>query len=158
MKNILCTLLTCCAFALFTPTSHAQTAAEEAAVKSFWNETWATFDAGNVEGMWAAYTDDAAEIGPDGTLTTGKKALRESWDMFMKMADAPPTFKYENPSVRILTPDIALVTWDSEADIKIGGQQLGGKSKGMAVLHKIKGSWKIELDTLTPIMEMPSGN
>lgn len=108
--------------------------------------------------MWAAYTDNAAEIGPDGSLTTGKQALRENWAAFMKMADAAPKFTYENPSVRMLTADVAILTWDSIADIKIGGQQVGGPTKGMAVLRKINGQWFIEFDSLTPKMQMPEGN
>ncbi|MDO8366103.1 MAG: nuclear transport factor 2 family protein [Saprospiraceae bacterium] len=114
---------------------------------------------GNVETGWAAYTDEAAEIGPDGSITFGKKALREAWDGFMKMADEAPKFKYENVQVRMLTSDVALAVWDSEADIKIGGQQMGGKAKGMAVLRKINGAWKLEFDSVTPVMPIPgAGN
>lgn len=110
----------------------------------------------NQETGWAIYTDDATEIDPGGNMTVGKKALREGWDAFMKMADAPPTFKYENVQVRMLTADVALAVWDSEADIKVQGQQLGGKTRGSAVLHKVKGQWKLEFDQITPVFSMPA--
>lgn len=144
-------------FSLFTTliTLHAQNAADEAAVKKFWNDVNEAYVSGNDDQMWAAYTENAAEIGPDGSLTTGKKALRENWDMFMKMADEKPKFSYTNPAVRFITPDVAIITWDSEMDIKIQGQQVGGKTKGTAVVHKIKGKWFVEFDSLTPIMQMP---
>lgn len=136
----------------------AQSNPDVTAIHTMWKNTWDAYQAGDTEKMWAAYTDDAAELGPDGNITFGKKALRESWEAFMKMADKAPTFTYGNPLVRILTSDIALIVWDSEADIQIGGQQVGGKTKGMAVLRKIKGVWKIEFDSLTPVMPMPGGN
>lgn len=159
MKNIVFATVALLAFTLFTPQkAAAQTAADEAAIKAYWKDIWTAFDAGNEEKMWAAYTDNAAEIGPDGSLTTGKQALRENWAAFMKMADAAPKFTYENPSVRMLTADVAILTWDSTADIKIGGQQVGGPTKGMAVLRKINGQWFIEFDSLTPKMQMPEGN
>jgi len=155
MKNILFDALLILAFGFVASIAGAQTAADETAVKTFWKDTWSAFDSGDTEKMWAAYADNAAEIGPDGSLTSGKKSLRENWDAFMKMVDAVPKFSYASPSVRFVTADVALITWDSEADIKIGGQQVGGKTKGMAVLHKINGRWMIEFDSLTPVMAPP---
>lgn len=126
------------------------------AVHTFITQAYDAFIAGDEEKAWAAYADDAAEIDPVGSVTFGKKALREAWDGFMKIADETPKFKYENVQVRMLTNDIALVIWDSETDIKVGGQQMGGKAKGMAVVRKIKGQWKIEFDSITPILGMPA--
>ena len=141
-------------FATLTIAS-AQTKAEEAAVKKFWNDVNESYNSGNDEQMWATYTENAAEISPDGRLTAGKKSLRESWEMFMKMADEKPKFSYADPSIRFITPEVAIITWDSDTDIKIQGQQIGGKTKGMAVVHKIKGNWFVEFDALTPVMQMP---
>lgn len=142
---------------LFTilSTLKAQNATDEAAVKAFWKDIYEAYNADDTEKMWAAYTENATEIGPDGSLTTGKKNLRESWDMFMKMADEKPKFSYTNPSVRFITPEVAIITWDSDTDVKIQGQQVGGKTRGMAVVHKIKGKWFVEFDSLTPVMQMP---
>ena len=156
MKNFFFKCLAICACIFFTQTANAQSAGDEAAVKAFWKNVWDAYDAGDTEKMWAAYTEDAAEISPDGHLTQGKKALRENWDMFMKMVDAPPKFSYENPAVRMLSSELAILTWDSNTDVKIHGQQMGGETKGMAVVRKIKGQWKVEFDSITPVMEMPA--
>lgn len=176
MKNLLFTrrslgvggfnFLAFCAFALLAQTLQAQaggliwigsrsTNANANAVHAAITEAYDAFSTGNNEKGWAAYTDEAAEIGPDGSITFGKKNLRDGWDAFMKVADEAPKFKYENVQVRMLTNDVALAVWDAEADIKVGGQQLGGKTKGMAVLRKIKGGWKLEFDSITPMMPMP---
>lgn len=120
-----------------------------------WKSTWDAYQAGDNKKMWAAYTNDAAEISPDGNITYGKKALKTSWEAFMKMTDKAPSFTYGDPQVRMLTNDIALIVWDSSADIQMGGQQVGGKTKGMAVVRKIKGQWFIEFDSLTPVIPMP---
>ncbi len=132
---------------------------EEAAIIDFWKKTWDAYQAGDLEKMWAAYTDEAGEIGPDGSLTVGKANLKASYDAMMKMVDEKPTFTYENPSVRILSPEFALMTWNSSADFKINGQQVGGKTTGVAFLRKINSAWKIEFDALAPVMQMPgTGN
>ena len=78
MKNTFFHLLACCALALFTQTSYAQTAKDEADLKGYWKDVWESYESGNTEAMWAAYTEDAAEIGPDGSYVQGKKALREN--------------------------------------------------------------------------------
>ncbi|HMQ60307.1 MAG TPA: SgcJ/EcaC family oxidoreductase [Flavilitoribacter sp.] len=159
MKTIkFCTLTF--AFALIAFAAQAQRAgSEEAAIKNLWNSIYQAFETGNNEAMWAAYTDNAGEIGPDGSLTIGKEKLKASWEAFMKMVDEAPKFTLEEPTVRILTPDVAILTWQSSADIKVGGQQFGGKSVGMAVVRKIKGNWMVEFDSMTPVMEMPgTGN
>lgn len=132
---------------------------EEAAILDFWKKTWEAYDAGDLDKMWAAYTDEAGEISPDGTLTVGKANLKAEYEAMLKMLDEKPKFTYENPSVRILSPEFALVTWSSNADFKIGGQQVGGQTTGVAFLRKIKGAWKIEFDALAPVMQMPgTGN
>lgn len=112
------------------------------------------FANGNSNG-WKIYTDDATEIDPNGNITFGKKAMLDAWDAFMKMVDEKPKFTYSNVLVRMLTNDIAIAVFETSADIKIKGQQIGGKAKGSAVLRKHSGVWKIEFDQLTPEMAMP---
>ena len=155
MKLTLFGTLALLAFTFISPAVQAQTASDAAAISAFWEEIWTAYQSGDTEKMWSSYTEDAAEISPDGHLTSGKKNLRESWDAFMKMVDQKPEFTFANPSVRMLTAEFAILTWNSEADIKIGGQQVGGKALGMALVRKIKGRWMIEFDSLTPVMEMP---
>ena len=136
-----------------TPKNLANTEATN--LLKMWKSTWEAYQAGDTKKMWAAYTNDAAEISPDGNITYGKKALKASWEEFMKVTDKAPSFTYGDPQVRMLTNDVALIVWDSSADIQIGGKQLGGKTKGMAVVRKIKGQWLIEFDSLTPVIPMP---
>ena len=156
MKNILFNLLLCCAFALSTQIANAQTAADEAAVKSFWKEVWQAYETGDINKVLPYYTDQAQEIGPDGRMLTGKAQLRENWEGFMKMLDAKPAFTSSEPNIRFITPDVVLITSDTQADIKMGGQQVGGKTKDSVLLHKIKGRWYVEFDSMTPVMEMPA--
>ena len=132
----------------------AQTSTENA-IKATFNEVTKAFNSVNDEHGWSYYTDNAFEIDPGGNYVQGKQALRESWNGFMKMVDTRPSFTYSNPVVKVITPDVAIITFDSEADIKIKGQQIGGKTKGMAVLHKINGQWLIEGDAVTPVRAMP---
>ena len=59
-------------------------------------------------------------------------------------------FPGANPKI-----DVAILVWDSSADIKIKGQQVGGKTKGMALAHRTAGKWLIEFDSITPVISMP---
>lgn len=158
MKNILFSALLLLIGAATAPNLNAQSAADEAAIRTFWKSTWEAFQQGNTEQMWAAYTENAQEITPDGLLASGKPSMRASWEEFMKMVDAPPAFTAENLNVRMITGDVAILTWDTTADIKIGGQQVGGPTKCMGVVRKVNGSWKIEADVMTPVLQMPDGN
>ncbi|MDX1913849.1 MAG: nuclear transport factor 2 family protein [Saprospiraceae bacterium] len=126
------------------------------AVYSAISKAYDAIVAGDVEKGFAVYTDQASEIGPDGNITHGKKAMLESWNAFVKMTDETPKFSYSNVQVRLLTKDVALAIWESDADIKIGGQQLGGKSRGAAVMRKIGNEWKLEFDQMTPMLGMPA--
>lgn len=154
MKTNLIQLLMVFAFGLISMNVQAQSKVDEDALKAFWKKVWQAYESGNDQKMFDFYADNASEITPDGNITNGKKAMIESWKEFMKMVDEKPKFTYENPTIRFISPDIAISTWDSSADIKIKGQQIGGKTKGMAVLHKIKGNWYIEFDSMTPVMQM----
>lgn len=156
MKNIFFNALMTLLFACNINAATAQTAADEAAVREFFMAAWATFNAGDIDKSLDAFTEKAGEIGPDGSLLTGKQSLRESYEAMMKMVDAKPSFSCEQLTVRFITADVAITTFDSNADIKIGGQQVGGKTKGMAVLHKINGKWLIEFDSSTPVLPPPT--
>lgn len=130
----------------------------EATFNNLLKEVYDAYESGDDEAMWAFYTEEASEISPDGTLAQGKAALKAGWAEFMKMVDSKPTFTYNLTSWRLLDPNIALLTWNSTANIMVQGQQFGGPSSCMAIVHKIKGKWMIEFDSMTPIMQMPEGN
>lgn len=157
MKTLLIHSLIIMAFVFGSQNANAQTD-NKATFEAYLASVYAAYESGNADQMWAYYTDDAAEIGPDGSLTSGKEALKTSWDGFMEMLDKKPTFTYELTSWRLIKPDVAIVTWNSTADIVMQGQQLGGPTSCSAVLVKVKGKWQIEIDTMTPVMQMPDGN
>lgn len=136
---------------------HAQAPKMENAelFKSYLKTVYDAYERGDVAAMFDYYTTDAAEIGPDGSLTSGLAALKASWASFEKMMDEKPKFTYQLTSSRMITPDVAILTWDSDADIKIGGQQVGGKATAVAVIAKKGNRWMIEFDGLTPVIPMP---
>jgi ketosteroid isomerase-like protein len=142
MKTFIFGAISFFATILFVQNASAQD--NQATFESFLKKVYDAYQSGNDGAMWDFYTDNAAEITPDGRLISGKQTLKAGWDEFMKMTDSRPTFTYKLTSWRLITPEVALVTWDSTADIKIQGQQIGGPSICVAVLHKIKGEWKIE--------------
>lgn len=100
------------------------------------------------------YSRVAGEIGPDGSMIQGMKYLEPSWKAFDAMLDEKPTFTYKLTSSRMINSEIGIITWDSEADIMMKGQQIGGKATGLAVLKKRNDSWLIEFDVLTPVIPM----
>ena len=157
MKNLLVNSFFFAALVLSTQNLQAQAPKMENAetFKAYLKTIYTAYEKGNIEEMFSYYTQDAAEIGPDGSLTSGLAALKSSWASFEKMMDAKPKFTYNLTSSRMITPDVAIVTWDSEADIKIGGQQVGGKATAVAVLVKKGTRWMIEFDGLTPVIPMP---
>ncbi|MEZ4959846.1 MAG: nuclear transport factor 2 family protein [Saprospiraceae bacterium] len=157
MKTFFFSAATFFATLFFVQNAQAQKA-DQATFEAFLKQVYVAYQSGDDNAMWAFYTDAASEIAPDGMLSSGKEALKASWDQFMKMTDGRPSFTYKLTSWRSISPDVALVTWDSNADIKVQGQQVGGPSSCVAVLHKINGKWKIEFDGMTPVMQMPSGN
>lgn len=133
----------------------AQSGSSEAAILKTWNGVYDAFNKGNTEAGFAYYTENALEIGPDGNILSGKSAIRQNWDTFMKMMDEKPVFKPSTPVVKMVTADVALLTWNSEDKFKIQGQEMGGKMTGFAVLHKVKGQWLIEVDAIVPVIPMP---
>lgn len=157
MKTTIFSFILLFSFSLFSQNASAQTD-NQATFEAYLKTVYTAYESGNNDAMWAFYTEKAAEIAPDGRLTSGKAGLKAGWDEFMKMVDSKPTFNYKLTSWRLVTPDVAILTWDSTANIKIQGQKVGGPSTDMAVLHKINGKWMIEFDSMTPVMQMPAGN
>lgn len=101
------------------------------------------------------YTKDACEIDPGGILICGMDNLIGNWKEMMKMVDEKPKFTYKYLSYRLITADVAIMFFDSNADVKIKGQQVGGPVKGAAVLRLVNGNWLVEFDSITPIVPMP---
>ncbi|MFN0013288.1 MAG: nuclear transport factor 2 family protein [Saprospiraceae bacterium] len=149
--------LVCAILFLALTNAQAQMPSDLVTVKNAWKELWQAYQGGNMDVVVAHYKPNSTSITPDGRLQTGTAAMKEDWNNFIKMVDVPPVFSYEEPAIRLITPDVAVLNYATNADIKIGGQQVGGKMLGMAVLHKINGKWMIESDSMTPILAMPDG-
>lgn len=101
------------------------------------------------------FSGSACEIGPDGKLTYSLKALKEMWPLADQMLDSKPNFDYKLTSSRMITSDVALITWDVNADMLVKGAQVGGKMIGAAVLKKSGNNWVVEFDSITPVIAMP---
>jgi uncharacterized protein (TIGR02246 family) len=128
---------------------------EEALVKIF-NDVWTAYEKGDEQTMWNFYSSSASEIYPDGSLISGKENIRQAYNGFKNMLEGNPKWKYSRPTVRFIEPNVALLFSDIESDIKLkGGQQMGGKVKFVAVLHRVNGKWQIEFDGQVPKIPMP---
>ncbi|MEK7253107.1 MAG: nuclear transport factor 2 family protein [Bacteroidota bacterium] len=143
------------AFGSLTKTASAQTADNQATFEAYLKKVYTAFETSGFEGLKKYYSPEATEISPDGRLTQGLAALQADWAAFEKMMDAKPKFTYKLTSWRLLTPEIAVITWDSEGEFSMQGQKIVGKNTSSAVLRKVKGNWLIEFDQLTPKMPFP---
>ena len=135
--------------------AHAQTKSDEAAIKTMLNDCFQAFAAFENDKGFSYYADNAWEISPDGSLAMGKQTIRAGYDAFMKMIEGKPKFTFNNVVVRFIKSDLAIVAMDYESDIKINGQQIGGKSKGLGIVQKVNGKWLLEANSATPVMQMP---
>ncbi|MBK9723014.1 MAG: nuclear transport factor 2 family protein [Saprospiraceae bacterium] len=123
--------------------------------ENFLKEIYTAYENKDYKALKNYYDRSAAEINPDGSMVQGIKNLEAAWKAFDGMVDEKPIFTYKLTSSRMVTPDVAIVTWDSDAQMKIKGQDMGGKAIGMAVLKKKNNSWTIHFDSMTPVMPMP---
>ncbi|MBP6811236.1 MAG: SgcJ/EcaC family oxidoreductase [Saprospiraceae bacterium] len=157
MKNIILTALTLLFLSTFTQSTSAQTASNnQVAVLKMWDAVWQAYEVGDEAKMWSFYAADACEIYPDGSSLCGLKAIREGYEQFKGMLEGKPSWTYPTPVVQFIEPNVALLIAEINSDIKLkGGQQLGGKMKFVAILHKEKGQWLIAFDSQTPIVQMP---
>ena len=159
MKNIQFNFLPHVFACLFSFNANAQSNPNEKAVLKMWNDVWQAYESGNEAKMWSFYTEDACEIYPDGSQLCGLKAIRDGYEQFKTMLDGKPSWRLSAPTINFVEPNVAILTADVDSDIKLtGGQQIGGKSKFMTVLHKVKGEWRIVFDSQTPVMQMPENN
>lgn len=156
MKKLLLNVLIFCGLFLCAQRGQAQTnQAEFEHFKAYLDQVYKDYDGANIDLILKWYTADAQEIGPDGSLVSGAAGLKANWDTFLKMLDKKPVFTYKLVSARTIRPDVAIITFEQDADISIGGQQIGGKTICMAVLSKKDNRWLIEFDSMTPIIPMP---
>jgi hypothetical protein len=154
---ILSSVFTLCATMLFAQGKPAKLPMEnKAAFENYLRDVYTAYEKMDYKALKNNYYGRmAGEINPDGAMVQGIKALEPAWKAFDAMLDERPTFKYQLTSSRMITPEVAIITWNSEDDIMIKGQQVGGKIIGMAVLKKKNNSWTIEFDTITRVVPPP---
>lgn len=159
MKNILFCTLTLLFAGAFTQNANAQTTAaknDEAGLLKMWDDVWQAYQSNDEAKMWSFYADNACEIYPDGSMLCGLKAIREGYEAFKGMMEGTPSWTMTKPNVHFIEPNVAYLTSDVTSDIKLkGGQQIGGKSTFMALVHKVNGKWLIKFDSQTPVIPMP---
>lgn len=137
----------------------AQTAADEAAVRQMWDAVWQAYQSNDEAKMWSFYAEGVCEIYPDGQMACGAADIKAGYEQFKTMLDGQPKWSVGAPTVRFIGADVAVLVADVTSDIRLkGGQQIGGKSKFSAIVHREKGRWLIAFDQQTPVMEMPVGN
>jgi uncharacterized protein (TIGR02246 family) len=157
MKNILFSTLALLFVSSFSFNANAQST-DEASVLKMWDAVWQAYESGDDAKVWSFYADNACEIYPDGSAACGLKIIKEGYEQFKTMMEGNPSWIASRPTVTMIGSDVALLMCDVTTDIKLkGGQQIGGKSKFAAIVHKIKGQWLIVFDSQTPVMQMPEG-
>ncbi|MBI5917161.1 MAG: SgcJ/EcaC family oxidoreductase [Bacteroidetes bacterium] len=152
MKTTFISFLLLFTLSLFSQSASAQTD-NQATFETYLKTVYTAFENSSGSAMHQFYAPDATEIGPDGRITSGLKAIEASWLEFEKMMDIKPKFTYKLTSWRLVKPDLAIITWDSEDEFQMQGQKIVGKNSSSAVLRKEKGNWLIEHDQLTPKMD-----
>ncbi len=160
MKNIIFTTLTVLFVSLFATANATAQNTAEAELTKMWDDVWKSYEGNDLSKVWPYYAEKACEIYPDGSMMTGVATIKAGYEQFSGMLEGTPSWNASKPVIRLITPDVALLTSEVVSDIKLkGGQQVGGKSTFALVAHKVSGKWLIEFDSQTPVLQMPgAGN
>ncbi len=153
MKTISKTIIAFFIAGFFSAT--AQSKNDETAVENTFKAAYEAYNKGDSKAGIAFYSENASEVSPDGSIMSGKTALLKGWDAFMKMVDEKPSFRYSNLSVRFISSDVAILTWESNDEFKIQGQKVTGNMRCLGVMKKTNGKWLMEADSVTPITPAP---
>ena len=154
MKKLLLSVIAICGLFLFAQNTQAQNGKSDD-FKAYLDEVYKAYETLDPNAIVKYYAADAQEIGPDGSFVTGIATLKASWEGILKVLDKKPSFTHKFVSARQIRPDVAIITFEQEADLVMGGQQIGGKTICMAVISKKEGRWQIEYDSMTPVIPMP---
>ena len=156
MKNIIFITVSLLFVSLFTTSNATAQNTAEAELTKMWSDVWKAYESDDLSKVWLHYADKACEIYPDGSMITGLSNIKAGYEQFAGMLEGTPSWTASKPVIRLITPDVALLTSDVVSDIKLkGGQQMGGKATFALLVHKVNGKWLIEFDSQTPVMQMP---
>lgn len=144
---------------LFSQNAQAQTD-NQATFEAFLKTAYTAFENGGFDALAQFYAPTASEISPDGNQLNGLSAIKANWADAEKMFDAKPQFEYMLTTWRLVTADVAVLTWDATDKFSMQGQKMEFKSTASAVLRKEKGKWFIEFAQMTPKInfEIPTGD
>lgn len=162
MKNILLTLLTCCAFVFFSQTLQAQTIsdADQKGVTACYNDFTAALGKMDIKAIEALLTENAEQITPDGNITRGRTNVVANMKGYMEfLKGLPKPDKVETKLLgmqsRYLAPNVILSTYTEETTLSFGSQTKVEKTTTAVVLKKLNDKWLADLITLTPVVKMP---
>ncbi|MBK8489501.1 MAG: hypothetical protein IPL49_01030 [Saprospirales bacterium] len=88
-------------------------------------------------------------------VVEGKDALHESFKQFYSNANPEDEMTLNKSTVRFIDSNHALFVYDAQGSSVMDGQKFEWKSVGAVLLVRTRDGWKIELETGTPVMEMP---
>ncbi len=131
----------------------AQTA-DEKAIYAALEAGAAAFEARDADRFAAIFTEQADFIPPVGHLVHGKEAIRQGHiELFKHYPKPSATAKEGNIErhIRMLTPDLALLTVRNRVTDKEGDQVVTQQTAISALLRRSGDQWLAELVTLTPL-------
>ena len=157
MKTTVFSALLFSAFVLFQQTLHAQSAADEQALRDWLSnglQTWYSGDANRLADM---YAENALMINWMGQETKGKTAIREriAQDFAQEKPD-PANFNMTINEVRFLNPNAAIVVSALKGKSVMEGKTFEWSAYATMVLSRTSGKWQIELDQTTGV-QPPQG-
>lgn len=156
MKNIFFSILTLCAFALFTQTASAQTSADEQAVRNTLTKGIEDYYTADADKMAAYYAENATMVIYTGQKISGKEAIRQAMVEMLKVEKPTPgSFKFTVSNVRFLNADTALVVADLQGKSQIEGKTIEWTGVNTMVMSRTGGKWLIELESNIPVMPAP---
>ena len=162
MKNILLTLIACCAFAFFTQTLQAQTIsdADQKGIMANYNGFSAAFGKMDMAGIETLLTENVDQITPDGSITRGRSSVVANMKGYMEFLKGLPKpdkveVKLIGMQSRYLAPGLILATYTEEKSISFGSQTKVEKTTTAVVLKKMNDKWLVDLIALTPVVSNP---
>ena len=144
-------------FGLLMTVTVAAQKPSQATFEKYLVEVYGAYERGGFEGIRPYYAPECVEISPDGSVANGLAAIEANYNAFAAMMDAPPVFRYKLTSWRMVTPELAFLTWDTDDEIRIKGQVIKGNHTCSGLLRKSDKTWLIEFSQLTPKTPMPGG-
>lgn len=158
MKNTLFSILALCAFALFNQTAHAQTAADEQAIKDLFTNAINAYYAADAGKAASYFSEKATFVSYTGQIFSGREAIHKSFVEDMnRQKPNPDNFKFNISDIRFLNANIAIVLADLSGIAEMGDQKIEWTGVSSFTVSRSGNQWLVELEQDTPVMP-PQGN